>query len=306
MKKYLIVITTLVFTIACRKAITGTNPDSLINGSTAASPHSDTTAPPATHVDTPKNQQAAFPSAPSSGCFSQPLYGDTIIFPQPAVNGQDYIVSPVFNPGPGKYLSWPLGMAMDSVTGAIDVTKTESGLRYIIGYVAAGTTDTCISQLIIGGVDYMDSVYVIANGATMALPYFNANPYLPTPCSSPNSCIFDVTGSASNAGVIVNSLTGVIDLQKTLTGTGLIPIGAFGLIPINGSTVTTNIYYRLNDASNNTLQSIPVQLMYYDSYNLLSTGLLGNILISLQNILTNRAISTYANPRPPLIVVVRQ
>jgi hypothetical protein len=48
---------------------------------------------------------------------------------------QDYIITPVNSPGTGKYLAWPIGMKIDSTTGAINVSKSESGLRYMIGFV---------------------------------------------------------------------------------------------------------------------------------------------------------------------------
>ena len=81
-----------------------------------------------------------------------PIYGDSIIYPQPT-SGSDYIFRPVNNPGTGKYFSWPIGMVIDSVSGAIDVTKSQTGQRYDIGFIKSGTTDTCLSQLIIGGAD---------------------------------------------------------------------------------------------------------------------------------------------------------
>ncbi len=92
-----------------------------------------------------------------------PVYGDTIIFPQP-VNGPDYIVNPVNSPGTGRYFAWPHGMVIDANTGAIDVMKSETGMKYAIGFIKEGTTDTCLGSLVIGGAAYFDSVYVLGNG----------------------------------------------------------------------------------------------------------------------------------------------
>lgn len=241
-------------------------------------------------------------AAPAPGCPVLPIYGDTIIYPQPT-NGGDYIFNPVNNPGPGKYMSWPQGMIIDPNTGAINVTKSETGLKYAIGFVKNGTTDTCISTLVIGGVAYMDSVYVLANGATTALPYFDGDPFLLSKCNG-GGCSFDVTGTAAAKKVIVNGTTGVIDLQKTLSS-GLLG-GAFGLIPVNGQVVTTSIYYKLNDASNDALQHIDVQVVYYDSKANMAPGLLSGIINSVDNLLAGHLISTTVNPRPPLIVIVRR
>jgi len=250
--------------------------------------------------------KAPYPqSSPLNGCFIAPIYGDTIIYPQPT-SGSDYIMNVVNSPGAGKYLSWPVGMVIDSISGAIDVTQSQTGLMYAIGFVKNGTTDTCLQTLIIGGASYADSVYVISEGQTTAVPYFEANPTLLNTCATGNGCSFDVTGSAAKMGVIVNTSTGDINLQQTLNGTGLLPLGgAFGLLPTNGSSVTATIYYKLNDPSNYAMQNIQVQLEYYDKESLINSGVLNSVLNALDNLLSGHLISTSTNPRPPLIVIVR-
>ena len=252
----------------------------------------------------PAQPKAPFPQAPLNACLLAPIYGDTIIYPQPT-SGSDYIMNVVNSPGTGKYLSWPVGMVIDSVSGAIDVTASQTGLQYAVGFVKNGTTDTCLQTLVIGGASYEDSVYYIAEGQTNAFPYFEANPNLINTCATGNGCSFDVTGSAAKIGVAVNTSTGVINLQQTLNG-GLLGLGgAFGLLPQNGSTVTATIYYKLNDPSNYALQNIQVQLVYYDQPTLINSGLLSTVLLKLDNLLSGHLIDNSANPRPPLIVIVR-
>jgi hypothetical protein len=251
---------------------------------------------PMPQLSAPQNQNV---------CSALPIYGDTIIYPQP-VSGSDYIVTPVNNPGPGKYLSWPVGMVIDSTTGAIDLTASETGLKYAIGFVKSGTTDTCMSTLVVGGASYADSVYILSENETSAFPYFDGNPELLSVCATGNGCSFDVTGSAAAQKVIVNTSTGAIDLEKTLNGTGLLSLGgAFGLIPVNGQTITTNIYYKLNDPSNDALQHIAVQIVYYDNKSLINIALLNTVLTKLDNLISGNMISTSVNPRPPLVVIVR-
>lgn len=252
---------------------------------------------PGTNPSTPGVPATAGPSCPAL-----PIYGDTLIFQQPATG--DYVVYPANNPGPGKYFAWPVGMVLDQNSGAIDITQSQTGMRYILGFVKAGTTDTCLQQLVIGGAAYYDSVYVFENGATTAAPYFEANPYLPSVCAN-GGCTFDVTGSAAAQKVIVDKNTGVIDLQKTLNGTLLGLGGAFGLIPVDGATVTTTIFYRINYGSNNALQNIQVQLQYYNKKSLISGALLGGIVNALDNVLAGHVISTSASPRPPLVIMTR-
>jgi|SRR5450432_999667 len=293
------ILTLLVVLFACKKSISDTQTQTVVQ----SQPHDSTQQ---TKTDTPAAPIAPFPQAPLSGCAYDPNYGDSIIYPQPT-NGQDYIVSPINNPGPGKYMAWPAGMVIDSVTGAIDVTKSNTGERYAIGFVKSGTTDTCLTQLIIGGADYMDSVYVLSESELQAVPYFDANPNIVSICASGNGCSFDVTGSAAAQKVIVNSSTGVIDLQKTLNGTSLLGLGgAFGLLPTNGQTAMATIYYKLNDASNLALQHIDVSFVYYDSKSNMSAGLLNSIVGKLDDALLGHLILPGGNPRPPLIVIVRR
>lgn len=301
--------TLLLLMTACRKevSVTEKQPDAS-QGSTRPAAVHDTTL----HQHTGDTTQVIppFPETTptaASACSFAPIYGDTIIFPQPAVNGQDYIFNVVNNPGTGKYFAWPQGMVIDPNTGAINLTKSETGLKYAIGFVRAGTTDTCLSPLVVGGAAYMDSVYVLAEGQDTAFPYYDANPVLANVCAG-GGCTFDVNGAAAAKKVIVDRVTGKIDLYKTLNGSGLSGLlgGAFGLLPVNGSSVTATIYYKLNDASNNALQHIDVQLQYYDTRSAIGGGLLGIVVNKLNNLLSGNMISNYANPRPPLIMIVRR
>ena len=254
-------------------------------------------------VDSNKNVNSGSPDTPPSpSCPVAPIYGDTIIFTQPT-NGADYIFYPVNDPGPGKYFSWPVGMVLDQNTGAIDLTASQTGMKYAIGFVKSGTTDTCMSTLVVGGASYYDSVYVLQDGQTTAAPYFEANPYLPNICAG-GGCTFDVNGAAAAKKVIVNTTTGVIDLQKTLNG-GLLG-GAFGLLPQSGSSITVPIYYKLNDASNQAIESISVQIQYFDSKSQISSGVLAGLLNIVNNLTSGNILSTSANPRPPLIIIVRR
>ena len=256
----------------------------------------------------PFPQQTAAAPAPAPSCALLPLYGDSIIYVEPT-NGTDYIVFPVNASGQGQYFSWPVGMTLDANTGAINLSKSETGLKYIIGFVKNGTTDTCLSTLIVGGASYADSVYVLANGASLAIPYFEADPFLTNTCASGNGCQFDINGLAASKKIIVDKQTGVIDLQKTLNGSLLGLGGAFGLLPTEGSSITTSIYYKINDPSNLALQKIDVQLVYYSTKAAMqrnNPGLLSGIVNKLNNLLSGNLISYKANPRPPLIVIVRR
>jgi hypothetical protein len=305
----LLAIALLSFLFSCRKDVTETN---VILGSLRSAPlgQADSAVQVVLITDSqfmapPVLPPAPFPQvqAPQNVCSALPIYGDSIIYPQP-VSGPDYILTPVNNPGPGKYLSWPVGMVIDSTTGAIDLTASETGLKYAIGFVKSGTTDTCMTSLVVGGADYADSIYTLDNGQDNAIPYFDGNPAKISVCNNGNACSFDITGSASAMKVVIDKHFGYIDLKKTLDGKGNFG-GAFGLLPVNGQTITTDIYYQVNDGSNNAIQHIAVQLVYYDNKSLINSALLNTVLTRLDNLISGNMISTSVNPKPPLVVIVR-
>lgn len=287
--------------------------------------------------------QVAVTAAPANPDFSctQPVdFGDTIIYPQPAGSG-DYIIYPLNanSLGKGKYLSWPVGLMMDSSTGAIDVTQSQTGLRYIVGFAKPGSPDTCLRNLILAGVTYVDSIYDLGAGDTLAIPYFNANANTPSPCDTSddtdypgnsgtgnsngngtsgngsgsnngkgngdNKCFFDGKDNKGNGGqankknIKVRTISGIINLQATLND------GAFGPNPINGATVTVPVYYTLNDNSKKALQVINVNVTYYDTRADVPASLVQTIETN-RNAFFNNTPILGMNPRPPLIVIVRR
>jgi hypothetical protein len=272
--------------IACKKSIVQPKPDPVGN-----TPQDITLA----------SQRVPYPLNPLPECNSAPDYGDSIVFPQSANSG-DFLVYPQNNQGlDGTYLSWPAGLNMDAKTGAIDLSRSETGQRYAVAFVKSGTTDTCLSQLIVAGAAYMDSVYVLSISNKTAKPYFNANPYGPPVCqgSQGEGCQFDYNNYAHDQGIEIDQKTGFIDLQKTMQNS------LFGLIPINGTTVLTTIYYKLNDNSNYAGQKIQLQLMYYTHKSDIPAGLLATVTNKLLNTLNNLLISKSPSTRPPIIIITR-
>jgi hypothetical protein len=268
--------------------------------SNAAAPDS-TTAAASDTANTP-----AYPTTARS-CNFLSIYGDTIVYPQPSSDGDD-VLTPVNDPGPGHYFAWPAGMVIDRNTGVIDLTQSQTGLKYAVGFVKAGTTDTCLTQLTLGGASYVDSAYVVTGGGVKAVPYFNGNPFQTSNCvgsGQGSGCAFDVTGSAATLNVVVSNSSGEIDLQNTLQG-GSNQTGVFGANPFNGQTVTVPIYYQIRMGSNNALQHIDVQLMYFDTRADMNLALLTTLSTRSLNLYSGGLISTSAMPRPPLIILVRK
>lgn len=276
--------------IACKKSIDPSSPDT----GTIIQTHDTTQATSSLPPPVP------YPVNPVQECNYAPDYGDSVIYPQPATNG-DYYAYPQNNQGiQGTYLSWPVGLVMDPKTGSIDLTQSQSGLRYSVAFVKEGTTDTCMAQLIVGGAYYMDSVYVVTMNDTVK-PYFNANPDWPSPCltNQGEGCKFDYNNKAKNQGIVIDQHTGNINVQQTMKN------NLFGLIPLNGTTVNTTIYYWLNDNSNYADQKVPLQMVYYNHRSDIPPGLLASVTNDLLNILGDLLLSKGPAPRPPLIIIVR-
>ncbi len=293
----LILLLTICFAIACKKSVdqpleNNNNTNTPVTGNV---PHAvDTT------LSTPVQPAIPYPEAPASGCNFAPDYGDSIVFSQPASG--DYYVYPQNNQGvAGTYLAWPAGLNLNSKTGAIDLSKSETGQRYAMAFVRNGTTDTCMSQLIVAGAAYMDSVYVLSLSDSTAKPYFNANPYGVAPCqgNQGQGCQFDYNNYAHNQGIEVDQKTGFIDLKKSMSNS------LFGLLPLNGATVNTTIYYKLNDNSNFAPQQIQLKLVYYNHKSDVPTATLLTLTNNLFNTLSDLLISKGPSARPPLIVIVR-
>jgi hypothetical protein len=244
-------------------------------------------------------------------CPNAPNYGDSIIFTKPRTSG-DVFVEPANNVGvQGTYLSWPEGLRLNRTTGSINVSQSETGVRYKIAFIKKGTQDTCVSQLIVGGMTYMDHIYVLDQHDTLAKPVFNANPFAPSICDNSDDtdypdnngtgnskCSFDDAAPGSKANdqhLRVRSRSGIINLKRSVAE------GLFGPNPINGATRIIPIQYKLNDQSSLAVQQLNVQVMYYDKVS--------SIPVSLQQEVASKNFSmlsyTIVNgkPRPPLLII---
>ncbi|RYY09528.1 MAG: hypothetical protein EOO04_38255, partial [Chitinophagaceae bacterium] len=174
-----------------------------------------------------------FPVSGTYNCLPRPLFKDSVLYNMS--NGQkDFIVKVDNNPGKGKYYSWPQGLVIDSLSGSVNISASQSGYRYAVGFVRAGTRDTCLQNIIISGASYKDSVYVIGNDDTLAHPYFNADPNWQSICDASgdddyqdenghgngnDKCEFDAEdnkgkkGRANSKHVKVRTISGVINLK---------------------------------------------------------------------------------------------
>ncbi len=202
-------------------------------------------------------------------------YGDTLFFLKN--QSGNYNISPVSKPNAtGYFKSIPYGLVLDSITGIINVTQSETGLRYKIFYVSPAGAALDSVKLVISGVDYKDQIIRIAqtpNAYDTAFPIYNARPEISLPCSDDDDdddqlCIFDETdldndGNDDIAGAIqdkflIDIKTGTIDAEASFHA------GVFGSSsPANGVVKDFLFYYRLQDASNMALNKLTVRLYHY-------------------------------------------
>jgi len=243
-------------------------------------------------------------------CPNAPNYGDSIIYLQP--KSGDYNLEPINNLGiQGTYLSWPEGLTLNKNTGEINLSKSETGVRYVIAFIKKGTTDTCVSQLILGGITYIDSIYVIANNDTLAAPVFNANPLASPACdvsddsdypdnngNGNNKCSFDDDAPGSKANdqkLRVRTKSGIINLKKSVAD------GLFGPNVKNGDSKKIKITYQLNDNSKKANQKLTVQVYYYDKVSNIPAALKNEVQFKRRDMMSFKIVN--GKPRPPLLII---
>jgi hypothetical protein len=262
--------------------------------------------------------EVPFPQSARYNCTAKPFFRDSVIYGKSGAP-HNHIVRVDNNPGNGKFFSWPAGLAIDSITGSINVSASQGGFKYAVGFVKNGSKDTCLQNIIIAGASYLDGVYVIGNNDTIARPYFNGDPSGTIVCDASNDndypgnsgngnakCEFDAAdqhgkkGRANGKHVKVRTVSGEINLKRTLAE------GAFGSTsPSNGQGIVVPVYYRLNDKGGKALQKISVQIVFFDSKDDIPTTLLAYIARKRVQAQTKSLIFPSGTPRPPLIVITR-
>lgn len=259
---------------------------------------------------------------PQTGRFS---YADTLFYNHQLTT--DKFVPVISQPsGTVLFKSIPSGLAIDSLTGRINISKSESGIRYKVFAVNRQGRAIDSVKLVISGIDYADGIYnldVTPVAYDTAFPVYNAKPSLALPCDDDdddedNLCVFDETdldgdGNDDISGVIQDKLLidikrGTIDLEASFRA------GLFGSNPANGTKKDFVMYYRLNDASGRALQKINIRLYYYKRNTDIPQSLL-NELSQRNNqsksvntrLISGTEFTAYEKPkRPPILIIVGQ
>lgn len=189
-------------------------------------------------------------------------YGDTIFYVR---EGVDYKVLPE-NMLEGTFRSLPEGLAIDPNTGEIDINASETGLKYKIILENQALQKACTYTLTIGGINYIDSPFVLDQGETLVTPTYNSSISGVTPCAMEDhqeECHFDVKGPNGNRisdlGIAIDEQNGAIDLRQTVINE------FFGQNPTNGKEIDVEMYYRLPDESDGALNSISLRFFYFET-----------------------------------------
>lgn len=229
-------------------------------------------------------------------------YGDSILYLRPSAG--DYIVNPV-STRQGTYSGFPDGIEIDDNTGAINISKSETGLRYRVTHTAPDGTVT-ETKVVLSGITFKDHFYFLSNNDSIALPIYNADENRVLPL---NGSLFDEGNLANSGGCSVKTDNGKINLRETIRN------GVFGFPPRNDAQETFEIKYRINDASGKSENKLKVLLYWYNTINDVPQYV-WDILnertqqgVFLRNGMVNTSstmerLEKAAKPRPPCVVIV--
>ncbi|MBL7745379.1 MAG: hypothetical protein JNN00_18035 [Chitinophagaceae bacterium] len=222
-------------------------------------------------------------------------YGDSIIYLK--AQSADYIVNPT-EQRTGTYAGFPDGIEIDDVTGAINVSKSETGLRYRVTHTAPDGTVTTI-KVVLSGITFPDKYYHLSQNDSIAFPVYNADVSRILPVTG---SIFDEGNGANTGGCSVKTTNGQINLKETIRN------GVFGSTPQNDVRKDFDIAYRLNDASGKAVNKIRVRLYYYERMSDVPADLLETLQDRADQGVFLRTTGTarIAKPRPPCVIIVNQ
>ncbi|MBL7729593.1 MAG: hypothetical protein JNM88_00325 [Chitinophagaceae bacterium] len=224
-------------------------------------------------------------------------YGDSILYMKP---GGGSIVFPTTHRD-GQYSGFPDGIEIDDATGAIDLEKSETGLRYRITHTATDGTVTT-TMVVLSGITFRDHFYNLASGDSIALPVYNAENSRVLPLSGST---FDEGNVANGGGCSVRTDNGKINLKETIRN------GVFGFPPRNDAQETFEIKYRINDASGKSLNKLKVLLYWYNTvadvpqyvWDILNDRTTQGVFLKGGDPATGRP-GQVAKPRPPCVIIV--
>jgi hypothetical protein len=175
------------------------------------------------------------------------VYADSVFY----IQASEVFVTPTITAA-GSYTSRPDGLLIDQKTGEIEVNKSETGLKYQVTFTPDAGGDAISSFVIISGINYLDKIYNLAQGDSVAVPVYNADKKLAVPDAG-NSTVFDESGGCKKAGIVVNTGDAKINLAESVRNQGI----------DTGATAEVKLAYRINDGSNKALNGLDVKIYFY-------------------------------------------
>ncbi len=222
-------------------------------------------------------------------------YGDSILFMKASGNN---IVFPTEHRD-GTYSGFPEGIEIDANTGAINLSNSETGLRYRIIHTAPDGTVTT-TKVVLSGITFTDHFFRLSTGDSIAPPVYNASIDRVLPLSGSS---FDEGNIANGGGCSVRTDNGKINLAESVRN------GVFGNNPVNDSKKEVEIRYRINDGSSKSLNKLKVLLYWYNT--------MADVPQYLWDILNDRTtqgvflrgstaeqVTQLAKPRPPCVIII--
>ena len=237
-------------------------------------------------------------------------YGDSILYQKNL--STDYVVFPTQQEA-GTYSAFPDGIQIDEKTGAINVSKSETGLRYRIKFMPAGGGTEHSTTVLLSGINYLDAFYFLSRNDTVAKPIYNGASQNIIPGTSSGTA-FDIGLGCNNEGIAVSTADGKINLIQTIRN------GFFGKYPDNGTRREFELKYKIDDNSKQAQNALKIKLYYFDTMNDLTPDLI-QLLQDRQGTLLGMNTSLFpgeilsgaagisgaekaAKPRPPCIFII--
>ncbi|MFT3703459.1 MAG: hypothetical protein QM802_13875 [Agriterribacter sp.] len=216
---------------------------------------------------------------------------------------QDYEVSPVQSRR-GTYYGFPEGIDIDKNTGTINVSKSETGLKYLVSFVPDDHSDTLTTFVTISGINYLDGFYKLGTADSILKPVYNGIPEAAIPGLN-NGTVFDIGSGCNDQGCNVIPESAVINLAQTVRN------GVFGKTPSNNDRHEFELVYRINDKSGKATNKLKVKLYYFETMADV-TPEADSIISSRQGTIITKSSSApslsvqqrIAKPRPPCIFIV--
>lgn len=230
-------------------------------------------------------------------------YGDTVFYLHSSGTN---IIMPVNLLGKGEYIGFPKGIELDSLSGAINIAESETGLRYKIMFIPSGTRDTISTKIVLSGINFYDGIYNLSNGDSIANTIYNASglPFEAGQFGIGKGCVFDDGNGCNKQGCNVSLENGRINLAKSLRD------GA--VLRKNDSQKEFLYYYRMDDHSDKALNKLKVKIYYYNTvadipqylWDIVLIDHAGTIIPGVKPIVGAMRGAATKKARPPCLIIV--